>query len=435
MGGRAARRPACPSRAPLPFSPGIARAVGPHPPAAFFGEQAVLRVTAASFAFFASLAALTSGATGRGDAVDAHVQHGSWGLKLGAWVALVGGAFLLPVGALGPWAFVARPAAAAFLGVQVLLLLDCVCEVNDDWVASGDERALWGLLGLSGGAAAGVAAFAGVSLYFFNPAAAGDCSFNVTVIVATLLAGLAATALALSPRAPRGSLFPSAVVALYAAYGAFSALASEPRDYACNGLGRRADAASAAGVGGAVALAAASVLYAALRAGSATGLASLDPRRASDDSTPLLDRDLTSAGLDGIPGTRTLAPEREVVTADAPPAGAALAADRPPAAPLAYSYPWFHAVFAAGSAYIAMVLTGWGTGAAEREVRRREGREARGSGGARGAHRPHLPHLHPQLVDVGWPSVWVKLATAWAALGLYAWTLVAPTLFPDRFDF
>jgi hypothetical protein len=53
-----------------------------------------------------------------------------------------------------------------------------------------------------------------------------------------------------------------------------------------------------------------------------------------------------------------------------------------------------------------MLLTGWGTGAAERA-----------------------------LVDVGWPSVAVKLTCAWAALGLYAWTLVAPTLFPDRFDF
>jgi serine incorporator 1/3 len=93
-------------------------------------------------------------------------------------------------------------------------------------------------------------------------------------------------------------------------------------------------------------------------------------------------------------------------TTDAPPSGAALPASRPPPAPLTYSYPFFHAVFAAGSAYLAMLLTGWGTGAAER-----------------------------RLIDVGWPSVAVKLTYAWAALALYSWTLVAPTLLPDRFDF
>ena len=36
------------------------------------------------------------------------------------------------------------------------------------------------------------------------------------------------------------------------------------------------------------------------------------------------------------------------------------------------------------------------------------------------------------LVDVGWPSVGVKLTCAWVSLGVYAWTLVAPALFPDR---
>jgi hypothetical protein len=51
-----------------------------------------------------------------------------------------------------------------------------------------------------------------------------------------------------------------------------------------------------------------------------------------------------------------------------------------------------------------MVLTGWGSGAAER-----------------------------RLVDVGWASVAVKLATGGATAALYAWTLVAPALMPDRF--
>ena len=71
--------------------------------------------------------------------------------------------------------------------------------------------------------------------------------------------------------------------------------------------------------------------------------------------------------------------------------------------PVSYSYPFFHAVFALASMHVAMLFSGYGSGAAERA-----------------------------LVDVGWPSVGVKLTCAWVSLGVYAWTLVAPALFPDR---
>lgn len=53
--------------------------------------------------------------------------------------------------------------------------------------------------------------------------------------------------------------------------------------------------------------------------------------------------------------------------------------------------------------YIAMLMTGWGVGAEEKD-----------------------------LLDVGWLSVWVKLVSQWLTAALYLWTLVAPALFPDR---
>lgn len=359
--------------------------------------------------FFAGLALATAGARARGDAGD-RLQHGAWGAKLGAWAVLTIVAFFVPVGALPVYGFFARAASIAFLCVQLLLLLDFVCDLNDAAVDAGSDRALWGLLAASGAAFAGAAAFTAVSFHFFNPGAApAGCAFNVSVILVAPLAGAAVTALALSPAAPRGSLFPSAVITLYASYLTYSALVSEPHAYACNALGAKMDAASGGAMAAAVVLAAASVIYSALRAGSSSGLLSLasggDADSSYDGYTPLTDRDnLTSAGLDGVAGARVVPPDDGAT--DAPPAGAALPASRPPPAPLTYSYPFFHAVFAAGSAYLAMLLTGWGTGAAER-----------------------------RLIDVGWPSVAVKLTYAWAALALYAWTLVAPTLLPDRFDF
>ena len=68
-----------------------------------------------------------------------------------------------------------------------------------------------------------------------------------------------------------------------------------------------------------------------------------------------------------------------------------------------YSYSFFHLIFALASMYIAMLMTGWGTGAEERD-----------------------------LIDVGWTSVWVKVVAQWMTVGVYAWTMAAPLLFPDR---
>ena len=68
-----------------------------------------------------------------------------------------------------------------------------------------------------------------------------------------------------------------------------------------------------------------------------------------------------------------------------------------------YSYSFFHLIFALASMYIAMLMTGWGTGAEERD-----------------------------LIDVGWTSVWVNVVALWMRVGGYAWTMAAPLLFPDR---
>ncbi|RZR89065.1 hypothetical protein BHM03_00016727 [Ensete ventricosum] len=74
------------------------------------------------------------------------------------------------------------------------------------------------------------------------------------------------------------------------------------------------------------------------------------------------------------------------------------------AKPVSYSYTFFHLIFSLASMYSAMLLTGWSTSVGE-------------SG---------------KLIDVGWPSVWVRIVTGWATAALFIWSLVAPLIFPDR---
>ena len=61
------------------------------------------------------------------------------------------------------------------------------------------DRVLWALLGITVAAFAGTAVLAGLLFYFFNPAGAGDCSFNISVISLTLALGLLVSAVSMSP--------------------------------------------------------------------------------------------------------------------------------------------------------------------------------------------------------------------------------------------
>lgn len=64
----------------------------------------------------------------------------------------------------------------------------------------------------------------------------------------------------------------------------------------------------------------------------------------------------------------------------------------------------FHLSFFLCSLYIAMLLTGWG------------------SSTPTDIHNPEASKI----------SFWIKIVSVWASFALYAWTLIAPTIFPDR---
>jgi hypothetical protein len=262
----------CPLGSPRPS--GIMRAAtGFEPSDKWFGQQAVYRVSMGNFMFFGALSLALLGVRTKGDKRGALLHQGNWAAKLAAWLLFSVLPFFMPNGVVGAYAWAARVGSGAFLVIQMLILLDFTAAWNEAWVAAGedDERWLYGLLGLTVGAYAGTLGLAGLLYAFFKPPGAGSCSLNVALITLSLLLCLGFSALSVLPVSRRGSLFPSAVTSLYVMYLAYSALTSEPRDYACNGLAHRLNAASGGTLAVGMVLTLASVVYSALRAGGLLG--------------------------------------------------------------------------------------------------------------------------------------------------------------------
>ncbi|KAG6415722.1 hypothetical protein SASPL_123137 [Salvia splendens] len=173
-----------------------------------------------------------------------------------------------------------------------------------------------------------------------------------------------------------GSILPASVISLYIMYLCYTGLASEPRDDECNGLHSHSNAVSTSSLGIGLITTVLSVVYSAVRAGSSRTVLSPPSSPRAGSGKPLLPMDKTNEHLN----------EEEKPRA------------------VSYSYSFFHLIFSLASMYSAMLLTGWSTSVGE-------------SG---------------KLVDVGWPSVWVRIITSWATAAMFIWSLVAPIIFPDR---
>jgi hypothetical protein len=70
---------------------------------------------------------------------------------------------------------------------------------------------------------------------------------------------------------------------------------------------------------------------------------------------------------------------------------------------VAYSWSFFHVMFALASLFVMMTLTSWNEPSAK------------------------VSETHDNSA-----SMWVKMISSWLCSGLYIWTLVAPILLPDR---
>ncbi|KAA0058700.1 hypothetical protein IC582_002394 [Cucumis melo] len=336
----------------------------------WFQTDAVLRVSLGNFLFFTILSVMMVGVKTQRDPRD-NIHHGGWMVKVICWFLLVVLMFFIPNEIITFYESISKFGSGLFLLVQVVLLLDFVHRWNDTWV--GYDEQFWYIALFVVSLFCYVTTFvsSGLLFHWFTPAG-HDCGLNTFFIVMTLIFAFVFTVVALHP-AIGGSVLPASVISLYCMYLCYSGLASEPRDYECNGLHKHSKAVSTGTLALGLLTTVLSVVYSAVRAGSSTTL--LSPPSSPRAGKPLLPLEKSD--------------EHE---------------EKEKSKPVTYSYSFFHIIFSLASMYSAMLLTGWTTSIG-------------GSG---------------KLVDVGWASVWVRIVTGWATAALFIWSLIAPVLFPDR---
>ena len=183
----------------LPSTPaGVVRhfAGGDLPPDAWFGQQAVFRISLGNFLLFGALALIVFDVRYKSDRRDTALHHGAlagrverrpgararppcrpahprsspplhaaghWLVKLGLWAACNALPFLLPNGVVAAYAWLARFGSPFFLLIQMVILL-----VGAAWPCL---RVLAGLFELLRGWVAGSSAAAGSSLGAARPPA------------------------------------------------------------------------------------------------------------------------------------------------------------------------------------------------------------------------------------------------------------------------
>lgn len=356
----------------------------------------------------------------------AALQNGYWGPKVIAWLALIVLSFLIPDKFFMFWGnYIGFIGAMLFLILGLILLVDlahtwaeyCLAQIEET-----DSR-VWRvvLIGSTLGMYIGSLSMTIVQYIFF---AKGDCAMNQAVITINLVLWLAISFISVNPTVqeynPKAGLAQAAMVAFYCTYLTMSAVSMEPDDKQCNPLLRGRGTRTTSVVMGAV-VTMLTVAYTTTRAatqslglgGSASGIRLPED---DDDSHDLVTQQPTSR--------REMRAEalRRAVEEGSLPADALLEDDESDAggntahdderSSTQYNYTMFHIIFFLATCWVATLLT----------LNFDESTKDAKDGGFATVGRTYA-------------ASWVKIVSAWICHAMYIWTLVAPIILPDRFDF
>ena len=394
------------------------------PEGACYGWVAVHRINFALGIFHLLLSLSLLGVRSSKDP-RAGIQNGFWGPKIILWLGLIVLSFLIPDGFFMVWGnYIAFFGAMLFLLLGLILLVDLAhtwAEYCLSQIEEYDSRAWRGILiGSTLGMYALSFAMTILQYIFF---ASSGCSMNQAAITINLILLFIVSAVSVHPAIqdynPKAGLAQSAMVAIYCTYLTMSAVSMEPDDKHCNPLVRAHATRTTSVVIGAI-VTMLTLAYTTTRAatqGVALGGSNRGQIRLDDDEHGLITtqpnsrREMRAAAL------------RQAVAEGSLPAEALLENDSDDddtgnnnsgkddeRGATQYNYSLFHIIFFLATCWVATLLT------MNFEEDSSDGRD---------------------FVPVGrtyWAS-WVKIVSAWVCYAIYTWTLVAPIVLPDRFEF
>jgi len=368
------------------------------------GYLAVYRLCFAMTLFFLFMSLIMIGVHSSKDP-RAGIQNGFWAIKYLVLIGTIIGAFFIPedeTGTFGTtWMYFGLIGGFFFILIQLVLVIDFAHRWAESWVEKYEETnsKTWYCALIFFTFFQYALCIAAVSLFYIYYTTSEGCALHKFFISFNLILCMIVSVVAILPKVqefqPRSGLLQSSVVSLYALYLTWSAMSNQP-DSQCkpnfsdliNGEDGTNDDAKkptfdAESIVGLV-IWFCCVLYSSIR----TASNGQTERLIGSDKVLAKNDDSGSAGgadvheIESGGGSKVWDNEADGV---------------------AYSWSFFHLMFALATLYVMMTLTNW-----------------------------YKPTSDLTTLSSNEASVWVKIISSWLCLTLYLWSLVAPILLPDR---
>ncbi|SCV74546.1 BQ2448_7575 [Microbotryum intermedium] len=371
------------------------------------------------------------------------VFYSWWGPKVAAWIILVVISFFTPNGFFMFYGnYISLIGATIFILIGLVLLVDFAHSWSEAclerWESTDSPFWKWTLIASTLGLYVVALALTAIQYAFF---AGKGCGLNQFLIMLNLLVSLAVSWLSIAPAIqeanPRSGLAQSGMVVAYTAYLVTSAIANHDDASTkgqCNPLTSRAAGARTGMVVLGAIFTFLAIAYLTSRAATQSkALVGKGAKRSVSDggygalsseegelatvvsSQPnrkdsLRYQALQAAVAEGSLPASVLEEDNEVVDA--------LATDEldDEKAGTRYNYVWFHVIFIMASMYVAMLLTNWNIVTPASSVPDQGG------------------DATPVKIGRSGRAMWCRIVSSWVCLVLYAWSLLAPVLMPDRFE-
>ncbi|XP_037078986.1 serine incorporator 3-like isoform X2 [Pollicipes pollicipes] len=364
------------------------------------GYMAVYRVCFITTLFFLMMALIMINVKSSRDH-RAGIQNGFWAIKYLLLIGGMVGAFFMPAGSLVWWMYFGMIGGFLFILIQLVLIIDFAHGWAENWVSRYEETGAkaWYCLLLFFTFLQYALAITAVGLFFAFYTRPDGCATHKFFISVNLILCVVVSVVSVLPKVqqaqPNSGLLQSAAVTLYTMYLTWSAMANQP-DLTCkpnfsgiiNGggggganptpgpanQGASFDAESIVGL----VVWFVCVLYSSVR----TASSSQHARLTGSDKILLKEESGSGGGTTQDSEAQVWDNEDEGV---------------------AYSWSFFHLMFALATLYVMMTLTNW-----------------------------YSPNSDLRTLSNNAASMWVKIASSWMCLALYTWSLVAPLILTNR---